>query len=145
MLMSRRFPFWDVEKTMNEMSRLFDAFDGPMSLRSMPRGTFPPMNIYEKDENVILTAEIPGVKTEDIELNVLENSLTLTAKRDSEQNGGKRFYRRERPFGSFSRTVSLAEKVDPDNVNAEYNDGVLTVTMPKKKKTKPRSISVKTK
>ncbi len=144
MLLSKRFPFWDVERTLDEMNRVFDAFSGPMGLRSMPAGTFPALNVYDAGDTLIVTAEVPGVDPKDLELNVVENTLTLTGSRNGKpEDKDARTYRRERYSGQFTRTISLAEKVDPDGVKAHCKNGVLTVELPKAKETKPRSIAIK--
>ncbi len=143
MLLSKRTPFWDFEKAFNDMTKMFEAFEGPLSIRSMPRGTFPAINIYDNDSAILLTAEIPGLKPEDIDLTVVENSVTIRGSRqDSNGNENEKYYRRERPQGEFNRTVSLPEKVNPEAVTAEYKNGILTVTMPRVEKDQPRKITV---
>lgn len=143
MLLTKRFPFWDIERTFDEMNRVFDAFGGPLGLRSMPRGAFPAINLYDRAEELVLTAEVPGVKAEDLELSVVDNSVTLSGKREEAAEENARYYRRERSGGTFTRTLTLAEKVDRDRVSAEYRDGVLTVHLPKLQSAKPRSIQIK--
>ena len=145
MLLSKRFPFWDIERTLDEMNRVFDAFSGPAGLRSMPVGTFPALNVYDAGNKLVVTAEAPGVDAKDIELTVVENSLTIGGKRNGEPSGNDlRYYRRERFSGQFSRTISLAEKVNPDAVKASCKNGILTVELPKAEAVKPRSIQIKT-
>lgn len=146
MLLSKRFPYWDIERTLDEMSRVFDTFSGPTGLRSMPVGTFPALNVYDAGDKLLVTAEAPGVDPKDIELSVVENSLTLSGKRNGEPSGENlRYYRRERFAGQFSRTIALAEKVNPDAVKAEYKNGILIVELPKAEETRPRTIKIKTK
>jgi HSP20 family protein len=134
----------DFERTFEEMNRLFDFFDQPLGLRSMPRGTFPAINVYDTENELVLTAEIPGVEAKDLDIQVLENSITLSGKRNGHQDN-VRYYRRERVSGSFTRTLTLSDKVDPDKVSAEYKNGILTVHMPKARESKPRSIKIKAK
>ena len=146
MLLSKRFPFWDIERTFDEMNRVFDVFGGPLGLRSMPAGTFPALNVYDAGDKLVVTAEVPGVEAKDIELNVVENSLTLSGKRNGRPEEGKeaQYYRRERFSGEFKRTITRAEKVDPEGVAAHFKNGVLTIELPKAKETRPRSIQIKT-
>jgi len=146
MLLAKRFPtFWNVENALDEMSRVFNMFDGPFGFRSMHSGGFPAINLYDNQSELVLTAEIPGVKLEDIELSVVENSVTLSGKRNGVQVDDKtRYYRQERPTGEFRRMITLNEKIDPDGVSAEYKDGILTVHLPRVKAAKPRSIEIKT-
>lgn len=144
MLLSKRFPFWDIERTLDEMNRVFDVFGGPAGLRSMPTGTFPAINVYDAGDKLVVTAETPGVDAGDIDLSVVENSLTLSGKRNGgPENKDGRYYRRERFSGQFSRTITLAEKVDPNNVTARFRNGVLTVELAKSREAKPRSIQIK--
>lgn len=142
--MNPRFPFDHIERTLNEMNRVFDILEGPIGLRSMPRGTFPAVNVYETDDEYRLRADLPGVDPKDMDLSVAENTVTLTGKREDEQED-VRYYRRERPVGSFTRTVTLAERIDADKVKAEYKNGVLSVIVPKTQAAKPKSIAIKAK
>jgi len=146
MLLAKRFPtFWNVENALDEMTRVFDMFEGPFGIRSMHRGGFPAVNLYDNQSELVLTAEIPGVKLEDIELSVVEDSITLSGKRNGVQTGDNvSYYRQERPTGEFRRVITLNEKIDPDGAKAEYKDGVLTVHLPRVKAAKPRSIEIKT-
>ena len=144
MLLSKRFPFWDIERTLDEMNRVFDVFGGPLGLRSMPTGAYPALNVLDGGDKLIVTAEVPGVEAKDIELNVVENSLTLSGKRNGQPEGKDvQYYRRERFCGEFARTITLAEKVEPDGATASFKNGVLTIELPKAKESKPRSIQIK--
>lgn len=147
MLLARPFPMMlDFERAMGEMNRMFDLFDGPLGLRSMPRGTFPAVNLYDNQTELVLTAEIPGVKIADIGLSVAENTVTLTGKRNGAECGKKdRCYRQERPMGQFERTITLGEKIDAGAATADYQDGILTVRLPKVKVTAPKTIEIKPK
>lgn len=143
MLLDRRL--WDFDRTFDEMARMFDMFERPLGLRSVPRGTFPAVNVYDENEKYLVSAELPGVKVEDIDLQVVENTLTLQGKREGMPENGSRFYRHERPAGTFKRTIALNEKVDPEGVKAEYRNGLLKISLPKVKKAEPKSITIKTK
>jgi HSP20 family protein len=136
-------PFFDVTKTLEEFDRMFGSVGRPIGLRSVPRGTFPPINIYNQNDKALLIAEIPGLKTKDIELTVLGDSVTLKCERQDEAVENERFYRKERATGIFSRTVTLPDSVDPDSVKATYKNGVLKVQMEKAKEARARKIKVK--
>jgi len=141
MLVDRWFPFFDVGKTLEEMDRMFGQ---PLGVRSVPRGTFPAVNIYEQDDGIVLMAEVPGVKPERLDLTVLGDAVTLKGQRQEEDlPNGDRFYRRERPVGSFARTVTLPEAINPDSVKAEYKNGVLKVHMEKAEQAKAKKITIK--
>jgi HSP20 family protein len=140
----RWFPFFDVGKTLEEMDRMFGSMGQPVGVRSVPRGTFPAVNVYEQGDKVVLMAEIPGVKPEQLDLTVLGDSVTLKGERKEEDlPEGERFYRRERPMGTFTRTVTLPEAINPDSVKAEYKDGVLKVRMEKAEQARAKKIAIK--
>ncbi len=143
MLADRWLPFFDVAKTLEEMDRAFDRIGRPLGLRSVPRGTFPPINVYEQDEAVVVTAEVPGVKPDELELTVLGDSVALKGQRREEPSNGDRMYRQERAAGLFTRTVTLPASIDPDSVHAEYRDGILRVRMAKAEQAKARKIEIK--
>jgi len=144
MFVDRWFPFFDVGKTLEEMDRMFGQMGQPLSVRSVPRGTFPAVNIYEQDNGVVLMAEMPGVKPEQLDLVVQGDSVTLKGQRQAEDlPNGDRFYRRERPVGMFTRTVTLPEPINPDSVKAEYKNGVLKVHMEKAEQAKAKKITIK--
>jgi len=105
-----------------------------------------PVDLAEEDDRYVLKAELPGVKNEDLSLNVENDVLTISAeKKDEYESRDKGLYRRERSYGKFSRSFQLNGLVNADKVDAEYKDGVLSVTLPKREETRGRQIQVKTK
>jgi HSP20 family protein len=140
----RRFgsPFADLDNMRRQMDRLFDAYrDRPVGRAGA--GVFPSVNITEDVEAYYVSAELPGVKTADLELNVTANQLTLAGERTiPEEAADVRYHRREREAGRFSRAIAMPGDVDADRVKAKLVDGVLTVTVPKAEKAKPRQITV---
>jgi HSP20 family protein len=105
---------------------------------------FPPINVYEENESLVIKAEIPGVKTEDLDISLEGETLTLAGKRKPlDDSGQKAFHRREIERGSFSRALSLPVKVDPDKVSASLKNGILTITISKAAEIKPRQVKVK--
>jgi len=136
-------PFFDVEKTLNEMDRIFNAVGRPLNLRSVPRGTFPAVNVYDRGNETVLVAEMPGVKSEDVELTVVGDSITLQGHREEQPTENEQYYRRERPMGAFTRTVTLPTAVNPEKIKAEYHDGVLRVSMEKAEQAKSRKVEIK--
>lgn len=128
----------------DEIDRLFEA---PLSelgrLPSVLSGWTPAIDLIENKENVIVRAELPGMKKEDIEVNLHEGTLNITGERKSEKKGEEGgLYRSERFFGRFQRAISLPAAVAGDKVKAEYKDGILTVTLPKTEEAKPKQIDV---
>jgi HSP20 family protein len=143
MLVDQWFPFFDVGKTLEEMDRAFGRMGRPLGLRSVPRGTFPAINMYQQDDGVLLMAEVPGVEPGSLDLTVLNDSVTLKGRREEKDiPENSRMYRRERAQGTFARTVTLPEAINPDSVQARYADGVLTVRMEKAESAKVRKIAI---
>jgi len=135
-----------LEQLRTEMDRLWSGFlgtagDGPWFglVRSQP-----PVNLWERDDALLLELEIPGVRTEQVDISVVGDELTLKVDRPDVQQEGVTYHRRERPAGSFTRVLRLPTDVDAERVEAELRDGVLTVTLPKAASAKPRKITVKT-
>jgi len=137
------FSFYDMDKTLDEVERLFNAVNRPLGLRSVPRGTFPPINVYNQGDKSVLVAEVPGIDPEKLGLTVLDDTVTLTGTREAEDEARAQVFRRERPVGEFSRTITLPDAVNPNTVKAEYQDGVLRVTMEKAEEVKARQIPIK--
>lgn len=120
-----------------EVNRLFES---PM------RGAgYPPINVWANEDDVVVTAEVPGVDQKDLSVVVNGDVLTLQGERKAENDAeGRTYHRRERPLGRFSRTARLPYEVEPGAVKARYDRGVLTVTLPRKESTKPRQIEIST-
>ena len=104
----------------------------------------PAVDVYEKEEAFHIRADLPGVKPEDVKISVHNNTLTVSGERNLEEEDEKNGYRRvERRYGSFTRSFSLPETVESNEIDADFKDGVLTVTLPKRAESKPREIAVK--
>ena len=131
----------------NEMGHLFhDFFSGWEPTLVRGQEWLPAVDVSESDTAIVVRAEIPGVKAEDIELNVTDHILTIKGEKKEEKEETERSYRRlERRYGSFERTLQLPPSVDLDHADGEFADGVLTITLPKKEEAKPRSINLKVK
>lgn len=128
-----------------EMDRLFDEFfrDWDTELtRSSEGGMFSPaLNVAESDDAIEATVELPGLTENDIDITLTRDGLTITGeKKSEEEEQGKNFFRRERSYGYFRRTIPLAaNSVDADNVEATFDKGVLTVKMPKREEAKSQA------
>src|SRR5512144_3169116 len=104
---------------------------------------YPPINVWRAPEGIVVTAEIPGVKLYDVDLTVHQNTLTIKGRREPEAKEPEAsFHRRERTFGSFSRTIALPFNVDPEEVKAAAQNGILTVELPRPERDKPRRIKI---
>jgi HSP20 family protein len=134
----------------HEMDRLFDSFfRDSLSTGDRPWGGSsawgPPLDVEETDKEIMVKAEIPGMKAEDLELSIRGDALVISGeKKESQERRDKGYAYQERRFGSFRREVPLPAAVDPDDVNAEYKDGVLTVRLQKSQEALPKKIQVKT-
>jgi len=103
----------------------------------------PAVDIYETDQNIVLKAELPGVDPKDVEATVHEGTLYLKGERKYEKEVKEEHYHHiERAYGSFSRSFTLPASVDADKVQAEFKDGVLTLTLPKKEEAKAKKIKI---
>jgi len=136
-------PWREMERLRREMNRLFSEW--PRSSQWTAAPSYPAMNAWTNDNSAIVTAELPGVRPEDIDITVEEDMLTLRGSRQPEEVGeGVTFHRRERRFGSFTRTFRLPFDVDADKVEARFQNGVLSITLPRAEADKPKKIAVKT-
>jgi len=104
---------------------------------------YPPLNAWEEGDAIKVEAEIPGVKIEEVEVSFDNGELTLKGEKKFEGNESATLHRRERLYGSFSRTLRLPWEVMAEKISAELKDGVLTVTLPKAEAAKPRKVAVK--
>jgi HSP20 family protein len=101
------------------------------------------VDIYENGDSLVLKAELPGINPDDVEIRVEDNTLYLKGERKFEKEVKEQNYHRvERTYGTFTRTFTLPNSVDADKVAANYKDGVLTLTMPKKEEAKPKTIKI---
>lgn len=127
------------------MDRLFDdAFTRPFGVG--PGLQVPAIDMYQTDDEVIVHASLPGMKANDVQISITGELLTLKGEfKDKEEKKEKAYHLREQRFGSFERIVSLPTQVVADKAKAEFEDGVLTITIPKAEEVKPRTITVKAK
>ena len=133
-----------IDHLREEMNRLFTGMapDGAWPWQSGCGQ--PAVNVWETDDAVVAELEVPGVKSDQIDIAVVENELTLKIQRPETPADEVTFHRRERPSGPMTRVLRLPVPVDADRVSAELREGVLTVTLPKAESVKPRKINVKT-
>ena len=133
----------EMNRLRDEMNRVFGA-SGPDNAGSLRAGAFPPLNLWENDDNVFVEVEIPGMEMNEIEIFVNgDDQLTIQGERNQPETEGT-WHRQERSFGKFARIIRLPNEVNADAVSAEFKDGVLTITLPKKEEVKPRRIEIKT-
>jgi HSP20 family protein len=138
------WPFTRLSNLRDEIDRLFEAPLSELSLASQVfSGWTPALDIHETGDQFSVTAELPGMKKEDIEITLHDGSLSISGeRRSSEEHKDAEVYRTERFVGRFQRTVALPAPVAADKIKAQYKDGVLTVTIPKAEEAKPKRIDV---
>ena len=141
-------PFRDLQAVQERLNRVFDE-----AFRGVPRGGddewalggswAPSVDIFEHEGNLVLKAELPGVDPKDVDVRVENNVLTLRGERKFETEVKKEKYHRvERAYGTFSRSFTLPNVVDTEKIKAEFKDGMLQVTLPKREEAKPKQIQI---
>jgi HSP20 family protein len=140
-------PVRELQGIQQEMNRLFGAaFDsqtGSPTTAAGARSWIPAMDLVEEDEEFVLRADLPGVQEEDVNVELQDNVLTISGERKSEsQRRSEGYYRVERAIGTFSRSLTLPEGIDPESINASLNNGVLEVRVPKPEERKPRRVAI---
>ena len=136
---------WDQWMNLrDEINRLFEAPFGDVGNESEFFGWAPALDLYEDKDNLLVKAELPGMKKEDIDISLHQGSLIISGERKEETSDGEgENSRSERFFGRFQRALKLPKPVDANNVTASYKDGILTVKLPKTEESKPKQITVK--
>jgi HSP20 family protein len=138
-------PFREMAVLQDRVNRVFGDLSRRFDDDVTARGAWvPPVDIYENDEHeLVLKAELPDLKREDIDIRVENNALTLSGQKKAEEEVNEdRYHRIERTYGHFSRTFSLPNTVDTGKIAAEYKNGVLTVRLPQREDARPKQIQV---
>ena len=144
-VLTRWDPFREFSTLQDRMNRLFRESYGPEGREeSLTSSTFaPPVDVYEDEHNVNLKIEVPGIDEKDIDVRIENNVLTVHGERKFEKDEKEENFRRvERHYGSFTRTFTLPSTVDSEKVSANYDKGILKITLPKKAEAKPKQIKV---
>jgi HSP20 family protein len=145
MALIRWEPVRELGTIQNEMNRLFNSFfDTPTHGSGATfRRWVPAMDLVETEDSFVLTADLPGLSESDVNIEVEDNVLTISGERKSEHEDRKAgYYRVERSYGSFRRSLTLPEGVDPEAVKATFDKGVLEVTVPKPEQPTPRKVQI---
>jgi HSP20 family protein len=130
-------PLATLRRIQDEINRAFG------DQRAMPSAEFPPINIWRSSDGVVVTAEMPGVSLDGVDLTVHQNTLTIKGRREPEaKEPDVSFHRRERTFGPFSRSITLPFSVDPEQVKASAQSGILKIELPRPETDKPRKIRI---
>ncbi|HEV7474284.1 MAG TPA: Hsp20/alpha crystallin family protein [Pyrinomonadaceae bacterium] len=145
MTVVRYDPFRDLRSLQEEVNRLFSTnLTRGFGEEGIGRGAWnPSVDIYENKDQIVLEAELPGMKRDDFELSVENNVITLRGERQFEKKeDSDNYHRVERSYGSFTRSFTLPQSVSAEGATAEYHNGVLRVTLPKREETKARRIEI---
>jgi len=127
-----------MQQLQKEMNRLFSGFTHPFSHE------FPAINVWLGKDDVIVTAELPGMDSEKIDISVVADTVTLSGSREKDVlKESESYHRQERSYGNFSRTLQIPFQVDAGKVDAKYDKGILRVTLPRSEEAKPKKISIK--
>jgi HSP20 family protein len=147
MALIRWEPVAELNAIQNEMNRLFNTFVDPSAPTSRGTGTtrrwVPPMDLVETPDHYVLRADLPGLSDGDVNVQLEDNVLTLAGERKGEhEDQHEGYYRLERAFGTFSRSLTLPDGVDPDGVQAHFDRGVLEIRIPKPEQKKPKTVQI---
>ena len=144
--LSRRWNPWnDLLSLQEEMNRLFETSMGPSPGRTGLLGTafMPPVDVMRDKENIVVRMDIPGLKKEDIEITLLNDSLFIRGEKKTDSDTEKKnMHRRERFYGTFERVIDMPSPVDGEKIKATFRDGVLEITAPLREEARPRQIAV---
>ena len=133
-------PFLEMRRMQNEVNRLFADYEP----RPAGATAYPPVNLWVGEGSLVVTTELPGLEQNDLNIAVHDSTLTIGGTRKAPNNGQQaNWHRQERAYGSFSRTLELPFRVDPDKVQARFTNGVLEIELQRPEQDKPRRIEVK--
>ena len=144
MALIRWEPARELYSVQSEINRLFNTlFESPTPQSNGTRRWVPAMDLVEQDAEFVLRADLPGISEEDVKIELQDDVLTVSGERKAEHEERKEgYYRVERSYGSFSRSLTLPEGVDADAVKASFENGVLEVRIPKPEQRKPRKVAI---
>ena len=133
-------PFRELASIHNEMSRLLNAFEGN---GGTAQTWVPPVDVWETEHELVYAFDLPGVPQEDVTIEHEDGMLTVSAKRERAlERSDDRFFRFERRFGTFTRSIGVPQGIDESKINAEFKDGVLEIHVGKPEEVKPRRITI---
>ena len=145
--LTRWEPAREIMTLREAMDRLFDdAFTRPFSMRDGWSMATPAIDMFQTENDVVVKASIPGIKAEEVQINVTGDVLTIKGQvKQDEERKDRAWHLREQRFGSFERSVALPTSVKSDKAEAEFENGILTITLPKADEVKPKTINIKAK
>src|ERR1700730_6456656 len=134
--------------TFEELFVLQRGLDARLASNWMEKGTagagaYPPINIFQKEDDLVVILELPGIDKKDLEIQAKENTIRISGRKAINYDEGASMHRRERVWGVFDRTISVPIQIAPNGIKAEYRDGVLALFIPRAEGEKPRTIPIK--
>jgi HSP20 family protein len=143
MALVRWNPARQLDTFQSDIDRVFDAFFGAPMANGTTRRWVPAMDLVETDDHLVLRADLPGLDKEDVEIEVKDGVLTISGERRTEhEDSADGYHRVERAYGRFSRSLSLPQGIDADQVQADFDKGVLEVRIPKPAERKPHRVQI---
>ncbi|HEX5460119.1 MAG TPA: Hsp20/alpha crystallin family protein [Steroidobacteraceae bacterium] len=134
--------FDELWRLQQEVDDLFGSWNPSLGIRSLPRGSFPAINVGQTAERVDIYLFAPGIDPRSLDISIQQNLLTVSGKREISVQEEASYYRQERFSGEFRRVVSLPEDVDPERVQAKYVDGIVQIGVQRRESARPRQIQI---
>jgi len=134
--------FDELWRLQQEVDELFGSWSSPLGIRSLPRGSFPAVNVGQTPERVEIYLFAPGIDPKSLDISIQQNLLTVSGKREVGAREEADYYRQERFGGEFRRVISLPEDVDPERVQAKYADGIVQIGVQRREAARPRQIEI---
>lgn len=135
--------FSEVRRLEQELDELLGGGNSwSSSIRSLPPGTFPAINVGSTDDQVTVYVFAPGIDPKTLDIQMQQNLLSISGRREESSESGATFYRQERFHGEFRRVLTLPEDADPENVEAKYRDGIVEIAVKRRQAAKPRQITI---
>ena len=136
-------PFNELLRLQHDLESLLNRPTSDVSFGPSATGVFPPVNVFrDRQGDVVIRAELPGVKPDDIEVTTEGRRLTINGERKADTSDNAAYHRRERPWGKFSRAIHLPADLDVEKAEARFHQGVMTLRIPRSQAAKPRPITV---
>ena len=134
--------FDELWRVQQEVDELLGSWSSPLGIRSLPRGTFPAVNVGQTPERVNVYLFAPGIDPKSLDISIQQNLLAVSGKRELRAEEEADYYRQERFSGEFRRVISLPEDVDPERVQAKYADGIVQISVQRREAARPRQIEI---
>ncbi|MGE5858288.1 MAG: Hsp20/alpha crystallin family protein [Solirubrobacterales bacterium] len=143
MALIRWDPIRELDSLQGDMNRLFDRFFEGRAPNSASRRWIPAMDLVETEDHLVLRGDLPGMTEDDVDIEIKDGVLTVSGERKTDhEEKGEGYHRVERAFGSFSRSLNLPQGVDPEKIEAKFDNGVLEVRIPKPAEAKPTRVEI---